>query len=253
MSIPIYVSLTSIYSRQEYLYECLSKLLKQRLLPNKIFIYLSEERSYHDDGFKNKEIDNSKLKNLINNEMFSVIWGKDMGPYGKLLPLLKSKLDEDCIIITLDDDTSYDFDLIKNLVEDYDKHKCVISYRGFTPKMENLNNFDYFKRVDNIDKHLYNFATGKGGILYHPSFFKNTQDLIFRNDIFMETCKFADDVWFYIVRIANKVPCLVKNKKWLLQDYHDTKKSLFFLNNNSQNNTKQYQQSLKKLIELGYL
>ena len=64
--------------------------------------------------------------------------GKNTGPYRKLLPLLKDKWDEDCIIITLDDDVIYYTKLIKNLVNDYNKHKCSIGYRGFTPYLINL-------------------------------------------------------------------------------------------------------------------
>ena len=52
--------------------------------------------------------------------------------YRKLLPLLKDKWNEDCIIITIDDDTIYDTNLIENLVNDYHTNKCVIGNRGFS-------------------------------------------------------------------------------------------------------------------------
>ena len=178
----IYVSLTSVYNRQQNLFKCLHNLLKQTLLPKKIFIYLSEEKSFLCQGFNNKQITNKNLKKIISNDIFEIIWGEDIGPYGKLLPVLKEKWNEDCVIITFDDDTIYDFNLIKNLVQDYHKHDCVISYRFFTPEINNLKDFTYYGKKINKEKNLFNFPSGKGGILYHPKFFHHTKDLIFRKD-----------------------------------------------------------------------
>ena len=263
MNKPIYVSITSIYSRQHFLYECLLSIIKQTITPTKICIYLSEDKSLHDEGFKNKIIDNNKLNKILNNKIFEIIWGKDIGPYGKFLPLLKNKIDEDCLIITIDDDTIYNKHLIENLVNDYMKHNCVISYRGFVPLLNNndLISFDYNKKIDikNVNNiNINNFATGKGGILYHPSFFKKVEGLIFRNDIYSETCKFADDIWLNIVRIINNVPCYVEFNlpKCFVHDYYP-QKCLHLINNNATNeknlNTIQFRDTIKKLRSLGFV
>ena len=159
----IYISVTSMFTRQHQLYLALKSILKQSQMPDKIFLYLSEEPSNFDNGFINKIITNMHLFNLIrqNEDMFQIIWGNDIGPYGKLLPLLKEKWNEDCLIITIDDDTVYDNNLIKNMVNDYNKHKCVINYRGFTPKMNVLSDFDYNKRASLINNHKYNIELYK--------------------------------------------------------------------------------------------
>ena len=56
MNIPVYVSITSIYERQELLYQCLQGILQQSLLPKKVYLYLSEDKSLFDNGFVNKKL-----------------------------------------------------------------------------------------------------------------------------------------------------------------------------------------------------
>jgi len=217
--IPVYVSLTSIYSNQEILAATLQSIIRQTQKPCKIYLYLSEDPYILDDGFEERKLTNTNLLKIINdNSIIEIKWVKNMGSYRKLLPLLKDKWLEDCIIITIDDDTIYAPDLIKNLVQDCQRENCVINYRGFTPKLNNLVDFDYSQRDNTRERLLINFATGKGGILYKPQFFHKTGDLIFRENIYTETCDKQDDVWFYIIRIMNGVDCYLGSKPWALRD-----------------------------------
>lgn len=250
--IPIYVSLTSIFKNQSVLLETLQSIIKQTRKPDKIFLYLSEDPSFFDNGFKNKKITNTELLKFINNNsIIKIKWGKEMGPYGKLLPILKEKWEEDCIIITLDDDTIYDENLIKNLVDDYNKHKCLICYRGFTPLSENLNNFDYLKRKEKTKKiSLYNFPTGKGGVLYKPDFFHKTKNLIFNEKIYLNCCDKQDDIWFYLLRIINNINCYIDNKKWLKQDLTNGNGLYSNFNMHNNNNTIVLKRTVNKLKEL---
>lgn len=250
--IPIYISLTSIYKNQNLLLQTLQSILKQTCMPNKIFLYLSEEPHIFDTGFKDRKITNLNLLNFIdNNSIIEVKWVKNTGSYRKLLPLLKDKWNKDCIIITIDDDTIYYENLIKNLVDDYNKYNCVISYRGFTPLFNKFENFDYEIRGNQKSNSLYNFATGRGGILYKPDFFKKTNDLIFNDEIYKNTCDKQDDIWFYLLRILNNVNCYLAFKKWQTRDivnhglyYHWNKKN--------NNNTKAFKNTYEKLMELDY-
>ena len=110
----VYISLTTIFRNQEKAYLAIQSILNQTKKPDKIFLYLSEDKSFFDEGFKNKKITNENLLDLVNRNKIDIIWGKDIGPYGKLLPLLKQKWEEDCIIITIDDDSVYSNNLIEN-------------------------------------------------------------------------------------------------------------------------------------------
>lgn len=254
--IKLYISITSFKEREGKLLKCLVGLKKQSLTPDKIYIYLSEDNAILGNGFTNKKLSPGLKSYIDSNKNIEIIWGKDIGPYGKLLPVLKKKWNEDCLIVTLDDDTIYDYNLFKNLVKDYNLHKCVISYRGIKMDIQNIKELKYPKIGKlTTGKSIFNFATGKGGVLYHPSFFHKTKDLIFREDIFTNICKTADDIWFMLVRYFNGIECLLGDEKWLLTDLtdNDAKSNLFYLNNIEGNNNLQIKKVLEKFQELELL
>ena len=250
---PVYISLTSIFDNQNRLLQTLQSIMNQTIKPDKIFLYLSDKPYILDTGFKDKKITDTTLLTFINdNSIIDINWVNNTGSYRKLLPLLKDKWDEDCIIITIDDDTVYDIHLIENLINDYKKYECVIGYRGYTPLFDKFENFDYRKRdkIQNIS--LYNFPTGKGGILYKPEFFHKTKNLIFNDKIYLNTCDKQDDIWFYIVRILNNINCYIGNKPFLIKDITSCG---LFANFNSKNNqnTTSFQKTFQKLKELKYM
>lgn len=252
MSIPVFVSLTSIYQNQEILLKTLISIKNQTFKPLICYIYLSEEPYLLDIGFKNKIVTNENLRLFLeNNKLFQIIWTKNTGPYRKLLPLLKDKWNDDCIIITIDDDTEYHPNLIKNLLYLYSKYNCIINFRGFTLKYNN-NVLTYENREQLINLSIYNFFTGKGSVLYNPKFFHKTEHLIFDDSIYLNLCKTTDDVWFNLIRMCNGINCYIENINYMLKD--NTSKFGLYNNYNSKNslNTKNISETIKKLREIGY-
>lgn len=249
---PVYISLTSIFDNQNILLNTLQSIMKQTRLPDKIFLYLSDEPYLLDTGFINKKITNPALLKFIDdNSIIDIKWVKNTGSYRKLLPLLKEKWEENCIIITIDDDTIYDINLIENLINDYNAHKCVIGYRGFTPLFDKIENFNYLKKDKLQHLSLYNFLTGKGGILYKPEFFHKTGDLIFNDKIYLCSCPTGDDIWFYIIRLLNNVKCYSCNNKWQVKDL--SRRGLFVnFNSKNDNNSIMFQNTFRILKEIGY-
>lgn len=171
------------------------------------------------------------------------------------MPLLREKWDEDCLIITVDDDNVYSPSLIDSYHRDYLQHKCCLSYRGFTMMVsKSLNDITYEKRDKPSERHLFNFHTGKGGVCYHPSFFRKTGDLIFNRSLQMACCETGDDIWFNFVRIANGIECYVNNKQSSIVNDLTTQFSLYRQYNMKDHlNTINIQKTIKKLLELGYL
>jgi hypothetical protein len=252
MARPVYISVTSIFQNQDILLKTLRSIAAQSQLPDRVFIYLCEQPYILDKGFSNKIITNTGLLEYINNPLFSLIWTENIGPYTKLLPILKDKWNEDCLIITLDDDTYYHPDLIKNLVSDYNIHKCVIGYRGFTPKFNILRNINYNKRDILKSNDLYNFTTGKGGVLYHPKMFYRTGNLIFNKSIYQTHLKTTDDIWFYIIRICNNINAYIGTYPFMIDDY--SRSGLYrTINSKSDTNTSNLRSIINLLVDLGHL
>lgn len=249
----IFISLTSIFKNQHILLKTLESIKLQTIKPNKCYIFLSVEPFLLDTGFHNKIITNTKLNNFIlENSMFEIRWVENEGSYRKLIPLLKEKWNDDCLIITIDDDTVYDNRLIENYVNDYMIYDCCINYRGFTLKSNNLENITYNNRNILEKINLYNFFTGKGGVLYHPKFFKNTNNLIFNKELYLKEFSKCDDIWFNFIRIANNVNCYIDTKKYMLKDntdYNNCLYSKYNINDNTKNITK----IIKLFTNLGYL
>jgi hypothetical protein len=247
----IFVSVTSLFQNQRILLKTLNSLKNQTTLPDKIFLYLSEEPYLKDLGFKNKNITNTSLKEFIDNNssLIEVRFVSNIGSYRKLLPLLEEKWDEDCVIITVDDDTVYTSDLISKYINDYEKYKCAVSYRGFTPNCISLEDFDYLNRLPLVKLHKLNFSTGKGGVLYHPSFFHKIGKIIFEKDYFLKLCETHDDVWFNFFRILNDVPCYCDDTQpYMIEDlYTDT--SLYINFNQHNNKDRNYFKNIYKKIK----
>jgi len=253
----IYVSITSIFQKQTLLSNTLKSILAQTVLPDKCFIYLSEEPYLLDKGFKDRKLCDD-INNFINkNPLFKIIWCKNIGPYRKLLYLLKEKWNEDCLILTMDDDINYHPDLIRNYIIDYDKYKCCISYRGFSHHFSksDFSDFNYEKRLKyTVFKNIYNFANSGVGTVTHPTFFHKTQDLIFDLKLIDELCKTTDDIWYYFCRIANNIETVIINKPYFFKFQSINRDVALFYKFNSHNafdaNTQNCKAVAKKFIEL---
>ena len=228
----IYISLTSIKSRQKSLIPVLKSCINQSTTPNKITLNLSEEPYLIDEGFKNKILDDD-LNEFIkkNNNLIEINWVKNIGPYRKLLPTLKNKWNENCLIITIDDDNLLKNNLILKHVNLYSIHNCQIGFRGNT--YSKLLPFDYLNKSELIKKHKYNFLTGLGTILYKPSFFYKSENKIFNYDFIINNIPTTDDLFFYLLKIENNIETFIENSK--SDDLLCPEKSLFKVYNSKNN------------------
>jgi hypothetical protein len=248
----IYLSLTSIFNNQQQLCETLRSIQTQTLQPDCCYLYLSETSYLLDSGFPDRIL-NKELKNIIDNNNIQLCWTENIGPYRKLLPLLHSKQNEDCIIITIDDDTVYSKTFVQNYIDSYIKHNCVIAHRSHSLIINDIEHMSYMNRKTTKDQiSLYNFHTGKGGVLYHPKFFGKSMNHIFDSSIYNACCPYGDDIWFNFHRIINSVNCYIPEEQSYIKD--NTTCCGLWNNINSKNdlNTISMRKTAQTLKHLGY-
>jgi len=228
----VHVCLTTIYDNLGILDPCLFSLCRQTRPPDSIVLCLSTEPYLLDKGFRDFEIP-AWLKELP----IEIVWTENTGPYRKLLPLLERMWNLDAVIITVDDDTVYSNKLIETMVTEYERTKCCVACRCTYCGDPCLNEYANLDKAR--DKDLYNYHTGKGAVLYHPTMFK--RGIIF-DKRYMEVCPTADDHWFNLWRMYNGIECVALDFKYALYDNTYKERSLYH-NFNEERNMEQFRRA----------
>ena len=189
----IIVSLTSYGKRIYDVAFTIESILQQSMKANKVILWL-------DDSYKEKMLPQSLVKQQERG--LEISFCKDIGPYKKLVPSL-CRFPNDAII-TVDDDAIYDYDLLERLIIPYLEdpsyiychrcHRMQLNEDGsILPYMQWIQHFN----SNDTPSHL-NFATGVGGVLYPPH---SLDEEVMNEKVFMNICKYADDVWFKAMAI----------------------------------------------------
>lgn len=188
----VIVSLTTYGKRLYDVASTIESIMQGSMKPNRIVLCIDEN------------LKETKLPIVLQKQQkrgLEILFCKDIRSYTKLIPVLKKY--PDAAIITIDDDAIYSYDLVEKLVNEhalYPKHilanrlhrmvlgedKMPIGYRSWQ------------WNADPKDDSPLNFATGVGGVLYPPHCFTNE---VFNEEVFMDICKYADDVWFYAMEL----------------------------------------------------
>lgn len=190
------VSLTSYGKRLYDVYLSIESIMQQSLKPNKIILWLA-------DNLKNVQLPIT-LQNQVKRGL-EIKYCKDLLSYKKLIPSLKM-FPED-VIITIDDDIIYRFDLIENLVNAYNNNPeniyCTRMHRmrlSGTGKLKPYSDWEW--EVQDNEISVLNFPTGGAGTLYPPYCFNSE---VLNDGVFMKICRKADDVWFKAMALFNGV------------------------------------------------
>jgi hypothetical protein len=224
----IIVSLTTHGKRIHDVHLTIESLLNQTHKPNKVTLWLAE------DEFNERTI--PLLLKRQQTRGLEIVYCEDLKSYTKLIPALGKYPDH--IIITVDDDVLYPFNLIENLYKAYlEDRRCVYYARGhkmtWGDKHQLRNYRDWIWDYKGEEKSMLHFPTGCGGVLYPPQCFHKD---ILRNDLFLKLAPTADDVWFKAMTLLQGYPCkrIVSGDKYI-----DTKKhqdiALYHINNTNNN------------------
>ena len=217
LSIPVFVSMTTISSRLPFIFESILSILRGMIYPTKIFLFVSQEAYLLDEGISSIP---QTLLALSYAKLLTIVFTNNIGPHRKLLPLLHKYLNKKVIIITLDDDIGNirTFYSIYHLIKYYigsDK-ESIISLRTRRIGICNHPPFrvvPYNKwtlRSNYGDREMLNVPTGTGGILYHSSFFNN-HEVIFDDNLRKLTYT-SDDLMFRLVTMMNNISVILACK-----------------------------------------
>lgn len=193
----IIISMTTIPARLYDIATTVESLLHQTLKPDAIVLWLDESKVAAD----------SLPISLFNQTQrgLSVRLCKDVGPHTKLIPALQAYPND--VVITVDDDVLYPFDLVERLYGHYriggSKIYCTRA-RRITGRPGN--NFDYVKDWPNIKNEAEGndvLPLGVGGVLYPPGVFDAE---VFNGEMLTKLAPKADDIWFKAMALRRRVP-----------------------------------------------
>lgn len=231
----IIVSMTSFPERMNKIHLCIEGLLRQSYKPDKIILYLAN------DQFENIEIPKKVLK--LKDRGLEIRFCDDLKPHKKYYYAIKDYPND--IIITVDDDAFYKGNLIKKLVESYERYPNAISctrahYITFDEKnkINPYNLWEYESSITNRESKLL-FATGVGGVLYPP---KSMSEELFNKENIVELCLYADDVWLKAMQLlkGTKVIKIPSKKTTFCIGIFGAENISLFKSNVLENNNDQY-------------
>lgn len=206
----IVISFTSYPQRIGTIHRVLDTIIKQTVLPDRIILYLSSSEFEETDELP----DFSKYEKYG----FDIRWNEENLRSHKKWFYSFQEFRED-IVITIDDDILYNNDMIEKLLQYHQQFpKCVIARNGhlitcsekglIAPYDDWCNWCAKYVGSPRMDME----AVGNGGVLYVPSLFESTE--LFRKDVFMNKCPYADDLWLKIMEIYNDIPTVLAEKHW---------------------------------------
>lgn len=195
----VIVSLTTFGKRIDDVYLAIESIMQGTLKPNRIVLWLSKEE------FEGKRLPITLQKQQRRG--LEIRFCDDIRSYTKLIPSLHA-FPEACII-TIDDDAMYEFDIVERLVNTHLEHPdAICSCRIHKVRLdENDKPMGYLKWEWEVEDGEVGspllFATGVGGVLYPPHCFPEE---VFNERVFTSICAYADDIWFYAMRLLNNTP-----------------------------------------------
>ncbi|SFQ11413.1 hypothetical protein SAMN04487928_11936 [Butyrivibrio proteoclasticus] len=214
------VSMTTIPERIDTVHWSIESLLRQRIKPDKIIIYISE-----------KEFDGVRIPDEIKErEEVEIKYVDNLLSHKKYYYTMRDYPED--FTITVDDDIIYSEQLIGNLLDAYQKNvnsiicsrsNIIRRFNGIPVKYARWKGFEEYGI--NFQPHPSNvfFTTGGGTLIPNWLMPRETLNI----DSFMNICPTADDVWLnYMARLGG-----VKIVNTCSYDCH----CLFEINNDGKN------------------
>ena len=193
-SSPLIVSLTTHGKRISDVHVAIESIMQGSLRPNKIILWISEE-------YKKQPLPVTLQRQTLRG--LEIEYCRDVRSYTKLLPALQKY--PNASIVTIDDDIIYPYDMLESLVNSHlENPDCICANFVREMPMDLMDNYvplldwPVLCNVDRISEKL--FYEGFAGVLYPSCSFDSE---VFNEDVFLDICKYADDVWFNAMSLMN--------------------------------------------------
>lgn len=190
------VSFTSFPARIKKVHLVVESILRQSVLPDRIILWLSKEQ------FPSEESLPKKLLEQKGRGLEIVICEGDLRSYKKFYYTVRDYPKSDFIII--DDDIFYPSDTIETLLYFNKKYPNTVCFnRGSQLNVLDNKIFNYkswFQLEKRTEPRYDIMPTGVGGV-YYPANVLNEH--VLNDEIFLNTCKLADDIWLYAMTLLN--------------------------------------------------
>lgn len=186
------VSLTS-YGRRLYdVAYTIQSIMRQTVKPNKIILWIDEQ--------DNDSIPTA-LKSLQKRGLEIRSTPDHIKSYKKLYHTLIEFPND--VIVTVDDDIIYEYDLLERLIKEYTNFPtCICAARCHRIKFDKSGNILPYNswqwHYPIPSNSTTNFLTGVGGVLYPPN---SLDKEVLNTEVFLNLAPYADDIWFYCMAI----------------------------------------------------
>lgn len=217
------VNLTTTYQRLHICRIALVSLLLQSRLPDQINLWVSKDAYLRDQGIADVDIINKIMETLPEEgrKLVSVRWVTNIGPYRKLIPILREAEMED-VIVTADDDIFYGVNWLSGLLTKYSESGGKpVAARVRAKKLNFLGkktSYLYWRLLDQPKVLADDFVVtfGGGAVLTRAMF--RERDI--RDDSFLKVAPTADDLWYSKLMRRNNndvivVPSLIKELSFI--------------------------------------
>ena len=202
----IIVSVTSFPGRIGRLWLTLESILRQKIKPDMLIVWLSIEQ------FPTMEKLPSRIRHLQARGIIIRLVEKDFLSHKKYYYVLHEFPDDH--LLTIDDDIIYPSDFISSLIKGYKENPaCVISRYAFEMQYDSQGNLlPYLEwpmiRCGMERTNMAFLGTGGGALFPAHSLYADVLDI----ELALSLCKYADDVWMNaMLRLNDREVVVVNN------------------------------------------
>lgn len=197
----VIISLTTFGPRIREVAVAIESIMEQTMLPNRIVLWLNEDLE------NNPELIPQSLR-MLERRGLEICYTRDIGSGKKLIPALKKYPND--VIITIDDDIMYDFDLIDRMITAHRRFPraiCAARIDRLIPSDDGRSLKLIYDQADDLyltpQPIMQAMPVGVGGVLYPPhALHQDVLDV----ETMLQLCPKADDLWFKVMALRAGTP-----------------------------------------------